>query len=46
MQVRAQLAAIGLPLLGDSMYVPMAGLTVDGSGVAGEDILAAVSQVV
>ena len=37
-QIRAQLSANGLPLLGDAMYAPIAGLTVTG-GIAHEELL-------
>lgn len=37
-QIRAQLSANGLPLLGDAMYAPIAGLTVAG-GIADEQLL-------
>ena len=36
-QIRAQLSATGLPLLGDAMYAPIAGLTVAG-GIADEQL--------
>ena len=29
-QIRAQLSAVGNPLIGDTMYTPIAGMTVDG----------------
>ena len=29
-QIRAQLSAVGSPLLGDTMYAPIAGMTVEG----------------
>lgn len=35
-QIRAQLAAIGAPLVGDSLYGPLAGYLVGGSGVVSE----------
>jgi hypothetical protein len=43
-QIRAQMAAIGAPLLGDSMYAPIAGLVVGADGVVGDSDLAAVAS--
>ena len=42
-QIRAQLSAVGLPLLGDAMYAPIAGLTVTG-GIAHEELLRRVDE--
>eukprot|EP00588_Corethron_pennatum_P008272 CAMPEP_0194285464 /NCGR_PEP_ID=MMETSP0169-20130528/30251_1 /TAXON_ID=218684 /ORGANISM="Corethron pennatum, Strain L29A3" /LENGTH=413 /DNA_ID=CAMNT_0039031597 /DNA_START=100 /DNA_END=1337 /DNA_ORIENTATION=- len=43
-QVRAQLAALGRPILGDALYEPLAGMTLDGvlgpgDGLAADDAL-------
>ena len=40
-QIRAQLAAVGAPLLGDCMYAPLAGMTVAQEGVAYEELIQA-----
>ena len=42
-QIRAQLSAVGMPLLGDAMYAPIAGLTVAG-GTADEQLLRRVDE--
>jgi hypothetical protein len=41
-QIRAQLAAIGAPILGDVMYEPLAGALVPAEGPAADELLAGV----
>lgn len=38
-QIRAQLAAVGAPLIGDVMYGAIAGATVSDSGVADDELV-------
>ena len=42
-QIRAQLSAVGCPLIGDTMYTPIAGMTVEG-GVADQVLLSSVDR--
>lgn len=43
-QIRAQLAALGYPILGDDMYQAISGLTVGPGGLAEAELLAAVAR--
>ncbi len=43
-QVRAQLASLGCPILFDTLYQPMAGLTLDGLEQSEDDLDHAVTQ--
>ena len=42
-QIRAQLSAAGSPLIGDTMYTPIAGRTVEG-GVADQALLSSIDR--
>lgn len=44
MQIRAQLAALGAPLLGDALYGPMAGVLAGADGVLPEEGAAALAR--
>ena len=43
-QIRAQLAAVGAPVIGDVMYGPIAGITVAAGGTAGEELVRRTGQ--